>query len=136
MFDTFTKNTLVPLLLRAGLAVIFIFHGWDKVAGHEMGANWNPSASMPQYQQLMVAWGELVGGGALAIGFLSRLAALGLAVIMGGAIYTIHAQNGFSLATGGFEYNFALLVLCAAVIVGGPGNLAIDRFFRRPKKSA
>ena len=135
MFDSFAKNALVPALLRVGLAVIFIYHGWEKVGGQgtEMGAHWHPSPSMPEYQQLMVAWGELVGGIALAVGFLTRLAALGLAIIMGGAIYTIHAQNGFSLKGGGFEYNFALLVLCAALIVGGPGNLAIDRFFRRRK---
>ncbi len=134
--DHFAKNTLVPLLLRAGLAVIFVFHGWEKVGGqgHEMGANWNPS--LPQYQQLLVAWGELVGGGALAVGLLSRLAALGLAVIMGGAIYTVHGPHGFSLGAGGYEYNFALLVLCVAVMVGGPGSLAIDHFFRRRPKKA
>jgi putative oxidoreductase len=134
MVDRVAKNTLVPLLLRAGLAVIFIFHGWDKVGGqgHEWGTSWN--RALPQYQQLLVAWGELVGGAALALGLLSRLAALGLAVIMGGAIYTVHGQHGFS-APMGYEYNFALLVLCLAVIVGGPGNLAIDRFFRRPRKN-
>lgn len=132
MLDRVAKSTLVPLLLRVGLAVIFIFHGWDKVGGqgHEWGANWNPG--LPHYQQVMVAWGELIGGAALALGFLSRLAALGLAIIMAGAIYTVHGQHGFSYPMG-YEYNFALLTLCLALIVGGPGNLAIDRFFHRRK---
>lgn len=134
----FAKNTLAPLLLRAGLAVIFIYHGWEKVGGqgHDWGANWAPSAaSLPREQQLMVSWGELVGGIALAVGLLSRVAALGLAVIMGGAIYTVHLPHGFSLADGGFEYAFALLMICLAVMFGGPGALAIDHFFRRrPKK--
>ncbi len=66
MISVVAKNTVTPLLLRLMLATIFIFHGLDLVTGqgHQMGANWNPA--MPAAAQLAVAWGQLLGGIALA----------------------------------------------------------------------
>ena len=84
--------------------------------------------------QMAVAWGELVGGIALGLGLLTRLAALGIAAIMAGAIVTVHGEHGFALPMG-FEYNFAILVLCAAVIIGGPGKLAMDSVFFRKRST-
>lgn len=134
MFDTFAKNTLAPLILRCGLAVIFIFHGLGKVnADTDWGANWAQGADAPAGAvQMAVAWGELVGGIALALGLLTRLAALGIAAIMAGAIATVHWPK-FSLQDGGFEYNFALIVMCAALIVTGAGSLAVDAVFFRKR---
>src|SRR5262245_17889180 len=130
MFDNVAKNMLVPLVLRFGLAVIFIYHGVEKV-GASGGTAWHqppdPSAEpQPVILQLLVAWGELLGGLAVAVGFLTRLAAAGLSVIMIGAIVTVHGKNGFSLQYGGFEYNFAILVICAALILIGPGRPSVD----------
>src|SRR5205807_10514221 len=93
MFDAFCKHTLIPLLLRLALAAVFIFHGIDLVS-HEGGTAWHPELPVPA--QAAVAWGQLLGGIALALGFLTRLAAAGLVVIMGGAIYTVHWEHGFS----------------------------------------
>ena len=90
-------------------------------------------------QQALVAWGELLGGAALAVGFLTRLAALGIIAIMAGAIATVHWEQGFALHAvegpagpmpAGFEYNFALIVMCLAVVLLGGGTLAVDRVFR------
>jgi putative oxidoreductase len=146
MFEVFTKNTLVPLLLRAGLAVIFLYHGLHKVNEHtDWGLGWNPN--LPGWQQALVAWGELLGGVALAVGFLTRPAALGLVAIMAGAIATVHWQYGFGLITGlpsgpgeppklGYEYNFALLVMLAAVFLLGPGTLSVDRMLRKARAAA
>jgi uncharacterized membrane protein YphA (DoxX/SURF4 family) len=40
--ETSRRNTLVPLVLRLALAAIFLYHGWDKVAGkgNDLGALW------------------------------------------------------------------------------------------------
>jgi putative oxidoreductase len=131
MFDTLAKNTLVPLVLRLGLAVIFVYHGIEKV-GKEGGLGWHKELAGPL--QFAVAWGELLGGIALGLGFLTRFAALGIALIMGGAIVTVHGSKGFSLEDGGFEYNFAILVICAAVFLLGGGSLAVDRWFKIRRK--
>src|SRR5262249_24082510 len=99
MFGLFVRNTLAPLLLRLALAAIFIFHGLNLVGGegHEWGGAWmNKSAAEkgieppPAPVQMAVAWGQLIGGIALALGFLTRLAALGIIAIMAGAIALVH----------------------------------------------
>ena len=137
MFDAMAKNTLVPLILRLGLAVIFIYHGMGKIQkeGAEFGAAWmKGDDAQPAIVQMLVAWGELIGGIALALGFLTRFAAIGIALIMAGAIWTVHGPKGFGLQHGGYEYNFAILVMCAAVFLLGGGTLAVDRVFRlRPR---
>src|SRR6516225_1437013 len=103
MYDHFVKNIATALLLRLALAAIFIYHGLNLVGaeGHGWGATWmNEMASEqgaeppPAPVQIAVAWGELIGGVALALGFLTRLAALGIIVIMGGAIATVHWPHG------------------------------------------
>jgi uncharacterized membrane protein YphA (DoxX/SURF4 family) len=159
MFDAVAKNTLVPLILRFALAVIFIYHGLGKVnQATDWGAAWmkpppvqaegpkpaseeaKPKPEVPPVPpapiQMAVAWGELVGGIALAVGFLTRLAALGLAVIMAGAIYTVHWPHGFSLQNHGYEYNFAILALCVPLMLIGGGPLAVDRVFRLRRRKA
>lgn len=115
-----------PLFLRVGLGVIFIYHGYRKVFGEgtNFGSAWNPSG-LPVIMQTLVAWGELLGGTAILLGFLTEFAALGIIVIMLGAISLVHGKNGFSLADGGFEYNFALIMMCLALIGTGPGQCTI-----------
>src|ERR1051326_3781506 len=102
MFSAISRNTVTPILLRAALAAVFIYHGLVLVGGeqHKWGADWNPS--LPVVVQVAVAWGELLGGVALAFGFLTRLAALGIIAIMAGAIYEVHWSHGFNLQDGGF----------------------------------
>ncbi len=89
------------------------------------------------WAQLAVAWGELVGGVALLLGCLTRLAALGLIVIQVGAIVTVTWTRGFLHAGGGYEYNLALLAMCLALVLQGGGLLAVDRlWWRKPKPTA
>ena len=147
MFDALCKHVLVPLLLRAGLAVIFIDQGLELVRPeNDWGASWASKAwarqnlPLPEplqgsVSQMAVAWGELAGGVALALGFLTRLAALGLAAVMAGGAYTVYLTYGPDLRNHGYEYNFAVLVLCAAVFLLGGGALAVDRVFRRRRWS-
>jgi putative oxidoreductase len=133
MFSNFCRNALIPLLLRLTLAAIFVFHGMRLVGGvdHQWGARWNPGdGAPPALVQLAIAWGELIGGIALALGFLTRLAAIGIIAIMAGAIATVHWPKGFDITEGGFEYNFTIIMICLCLVLGGPGNLAVDRFFR------
>jgi putative oxidoreductase len=145
MFSIFTKNTIVPLFLRLTLAAIFLYHGLSLVNGPDTqwGANWMkgkdgkplPDAA-PAPVQLAVAWGQLVGGLAMLVGFLTRLAALGLIAIMAGAIALVHWPNGFDIRNGGFEYNFAIIMMCLCLLLGGPGPIAIDRIFRLRRRPA
>jgi putative oxidoreductase len=137
VFSVFAKNVLAPLLLRLALAAVFIFHGVKMVSGpdNDMGAAWMRGDNAPPAPvQLAVAWGELVGGVALGVGFLTRLAALGIIAIMAGAIANVHLPHGFDIAQGGYEYNVVIITICVCLVLGGPGPVAVDRFFRLRRK--
>jgi putative oxidoreductase len=137
---------LAPLVLRLGLAVIFIFHGAIKL-GQGQGADW--LNSLPETTQVVVAWAELLGGIALAIGFLTRLAALGIIVIMVGAIYTVTGseelvqtsltRKGYDFMHVAAEYNFIIIMMCAALILLGSGRVSVDHllvlYLQRKKMS-
>jgi len=118
---------LVSVFLRIGLGVVFIYHGYGKVfaEGAGMGTSWNPQMSV--VLQVLVSWGELVGGIAILVGFLTSLASLGIIIIMTGAIITVHAKNGFGMGGGGFEYNFVLISMCLALIANGSGPYSIGQ---------
>jgi putative oxidoreductase len=133
MVNTFVRDAVVPLLLRLGLAAVFLYHG-SQLVSKNLGAGWAPDLPVPA--QVAAAWGQLLGGVAMLIGLLTRLAALGLIVIMAGAIALVHAPNGFDIRHGGWEYNFVLIVVCVAVILLGSGLIGVDRwlrFRRRPR---
>jgi putative oxidoreductase len=131
-------GVVVPLILRLCLAAIFIFHGYQKVAtpGNDAGAAWMKGEDAPpKAVQLAVAYGEFAGGIAMAIGFLTRLAALGIIAIMAGAIYTVTGGNGFDNLSHGYEYNMAIIAMALSLFFLGGGLVAVDRLlrFRRRK---
>jgi putative oxidoreductase len=132
------------LLLRIGLAAIFIAHGYLKLA-QGGGQKW--SDDLTEETQLAVALGETICGIALLFGFLSRLAALGLIVIMVGAIVfetgrydfinLVYEKSNPGRARVGAEYNFALIIMSMAVIALGAGAVSIDYLlFGRKKTTA
>jgi len=143
MFEGVAIRTFVPLLLRVGLAAVFIYHGLDKITpDNAYGMKW--ADHMPQAPALLqnasplqaaVAWGELLGGVAVALGFFTRLAAAGLIIIMMGAIFTYTGGHGFSAVSGGavgggYEYNFVLILMAAALFLSGAGTFSLDRVIR------
>jgi putative oxidoreductase len=132
--DNFARNALAPLVLRLGLAVVFVYHGMGKLGPEkEWGTNW-AGPDMPAAVQAPVAWGEFIGGIALGIGFLVRVASLGLIAIMAGAIVKVHWQHGFRLfdpanpGSLGYEYNFVLIVALSALVMAGSGTLGLDHW--------
>ena len=44
--NTFVRDAVVPLLLRLGLAAVFLYHGFDLVS-KDFGAGWNPHYHQP-----------------------------------------------------------------------------------------
>jgi putative oxidoreductase len=137
------KPDAASLVLRLGLGAIFIFHGFLKIA---YGSTiWNPD--LPAWLQVAVAWGETIAGVAFLAGFLSRLAALGIIVIMVGAITSVTGKldyvpmennpdwNGVNLVATGYEYNVAIIVMCVAVILLGSGMVSLDHILFGRKKA-
>jgi uncharacterized membrane protein YphA (DoxX/SURF4 family) len=143
MTKRFTKPDVAPVVLRLALAAIILSHGALKVAyGQD---RWHPSLSAEV--QTAVAWGEIVCGTALLLGLLSQLAALGVIVIQAGAIALETARlgfqdvqagtttQGFNNVGTGWEFNFAIIMMCVAILFTGSGPLSADNYLWR-KKSA
>ena len=69
----------------------------------------------------------------MIIGFLSRLAALGITLIMLGAIFLVHLPNGFFMnwfgaqQGEGFEFHILAIGLALVVLIKGAGKWSVDR---------
>ena len=75
MFQCCEKlKPFAPLFLRAGLGIIFLYHGYGMVFGEatNLGSAWNPYG-MPAIMQILVAWGQLLGGAGILLGFLTEI---------------------------------------------------------------
>jgi len=157
-----TRANLVALILRLGLAVIFLFHGLDKIVKGDGGADWVtqmyagqplttvmkpedersqtiqvPASLTFASTQAAVAWGEFLGGLALALGLLTRVAAFGLIIIQIGAICLVTYPRGFRFDRGGgYEYNLALVAMCLALLILGPGRWSVDALVTRRRRKA
>lgn len=115
-------NKLAPYVhwgLRISLAATFIYHGWGKFPIE------GPMAGLPVPVVWLVAIAELAGGvlliaGAFGKDILTRLGGLIVIVIMIGAIGLVHLKNGFSVMSGGFE--FQLLMLVTGLYFAAKGN--------------
>jgi len=124
--------------------------------GHTPPALWPARLAQdatPRYLAWIVTLTELIGGFLLLIGLLTRLSALGVALVMMGAIWL--DQIGPAVQAGqtvlGFLPNrpafdveawrplllqFTLLMAALAVVLAGSGTLAIDNIlFGRPRRT-
>lgn len=116
------------LLVRLVVGLAFMHHGYGKIQ-HPL--NWmGPDSGYPGIFQALSAISEFIGGGALALGFLTRITAFGIICNMTVAIYT-HLSHGdpFVSQTGGSSYELALvfLVLGIVFLFTGPGRFSLDQ---------
>ena len=133
------------LIVRLFLGTIFFAHGAQKVFGWFGGPGlrgtigyFQSALGVPPALAVLAALTECFGGLAVFVGLLTRLAALGLIVVMLVAIAKVHWRNGFflniSLQPGkghGFEFNWALIGMALALLIGGGGAKSIDRLIAR-----
>lgn len=121
------------LIVRLGVGVIFVAHGLQKITefGFEGVSGMLAGMGVPAPEVLgpVLAVGELLGGLALIVGLLTRVAAVGLAIDMIGAMLLVHLPHGFFLPEG---VEFALLLFLAnvAFMVAGAGRYSIDAMIR------
>lgn len=118
------------LLLRLMVGVIFIASGWSDLK--------NPAArsknlGMGKGLTIFLGAAELAGGLGVAFGVLTQLAAIGLILIMLGAI----SKKIFVWHTGfwgekdsGWHYDLMLLVMNIVIVVTNGGRFVLEHFLR------
>jgi putative oxidoreductase len=124
---------LALLLLRLGLAAVFLAHGINhifgggKIAGT---ARWFESLGMkPGILHAWTASATEVGSGVLlAIGILTPIAAAGVVGTMLVAWITNHLHNGFFIFRPGEGWEYVATLTLIAIVVGtvGPGDWSVD----------
>jgi putative oxidoreductase len=136
-------------LLRANLGVVYLAHGWYALSlGLDAVAGYMPRMGFPAVAARWLAWYLLVvhlaGGALILVGLWTRLAALLQVPIMMSAVFLLHLSQGFFLKAltvpsadgprqiaGGYEYPLLVLVATVALVLLGPGRLALDGVWAR-----
>jgi putative oxidoreductase len=125
-------NSLQPialLLLRVAIGVIFLTHGYPKLAKNAAPMQaFFVQHGLPSYFVYVAGILEVFGGGLLIIGLFARWAGLLLAIEMGVAIWKVHSFGGI-LAVHNYEFPLALAVGCFALATVGAGVISIDHIF-------
>jgi putative oxidoreductase len=135
----------IPLRLIVGLG--FMEHGYAKLArGPESFTAILHALGMPA--PALLAWAtilvELLGGFAVLVGAFIPLASIPMVITLLVAIFTVHLPNGFSSiklqsvdAAGahfgqpGYETDLLYMAALIALVLGGPGRLALERVLLR-----
>jgi putative oxidoreductase len=139
-----TQNDTTGLIMRLTLGGVMLPHGLQKVFGLFGGAGLQATMNamttkmgLPAPLAGLVILAESAGALGLIFGFCTRLCALGIALVMGGAIYLVHGQHGFFMnwfgrqAGEGFEYHLLALGLALALFIHGGGKWSFDQRIAR-----
>src|SRR6267154_1834123 len=134
-----TDDSAATSILRLVLGVVFFAHGAQKLLGWFGGFGFANTLNMftgmlhiPAPLAFLAIAAEFFGGLGLIFGFLTRIAAFGIAVNMLVAIATVHRAFGFFMNWSGtqkgegFEFHLLVLAITAFLMIRGAGAFSVD----------
>lgn len=134
-----TSPSYAPLFARLTLGLVMFPHGAQKVLGWFGGHGFSGTMGfftgtmhIPALFAFLAIAAEFAGSLGLIVGFLSRVAAFGVASTMVVAIVSVHAANGFFMNWSGaqkgegFEYHLLAIGLALVVMAAGAGKASLD----------
>ena len=126
------------LMLRLGVGIIFLYHGWPKLNPNSMmkgtagfgGFLKQMGVPLPMFFAWVVALLETVGAVLLILGLGTRILAVGFAITMLVAILLAKIRFmklpfAAQQATG-WEFDFALFTGALTLLFTGAGSIALD----------
>ena len=142
-----TDDSLAAFLARLTLGIVIFPHGAQKLLGWFGGPGFNGTLGyfeqafgVPAMLAVLVILAEFFGGLGLILGLLTRLSAIGVGLVMLGAIFLGgHVENGFFMnwtgqqAGEGFEFHLLAIGLALVVLKLGGGRWSVDRAITRRK---
>lgn len=140
-----TDEKLAPAIARLMLGIVIFPHGAQKMLGWFGGHGWSAtighftSMGIPWILAVLVIFAEFFGSIALIVGALSRIAAVGIASVMLGAILLVHTKVGFFMNWAGtqkgegYEFHLLAIGLAAVVFFAGAGVASVDRMLTRKR---
>lgn len=118
-------SDLALLLMRLMVGLVFVSSGWKHAQDPvERGKSLGMSPGFARF--LGIA--EVAGGLGVALGVLTQFAAIGLILIMGGAIYKkiVSWHTGFWGKHGdGWHYDLLFIVMCLVIATTGGGRYVV-----------
>jgi putative oxidoreductase len=127
-------------LARIILAMIFFAHGSQKMFGFFGGRGvsgtidiFQQTMGIPAPLTILAMTAEVCGAAGLFLGLFTRIAALGVLVVMIVAPFANHLYPHFFMnwtgrQTGeGYEYHLLAIALIVTILVRGAGALSLDR---------
>ncbi len=133
-----TSNDVSLTMLRVVLGVVFFAHGAQRMLGWFGGGGFHGTmraltqTGMSTPVALLIICAQFFGGLGLIVGLLTRIASLGVAGLMIGAVFMVHLQNGFFMnwmgtqKGEGIEFHLLALAMAAALLLRGAGAFSLD----------
>jgi putative oxidoreductase len=141
-----TDNSIPLFLIRLSLGAVMFAHGAQKALGWYGGPGiektiqiFTSKMNFPVWLILLLVVIEFFGSLGLIVGFLTRLAALGIGTSLAVCAYLNHFQNGFFMnwfgtqKGEGFEFHILAVGIALALVIKGGGFLSIDRVISKGK---
>jgi putative oxidoreductase len=139
-----TSDDASLAFMRIMLGIVFFAHGAQKVLGWFGGYGFSGTMGffttqmhIPPVFAFLAICAEFFGSLGLILGFLTRIAAFGIAVNMIVAVLMVHIHVGFFVnwfgnqKGEGFEYHLLALALAIPVMIRGAGAVSVDRALSR-----
>jgi len=133
------------LILRFTLGVVIFPHGAQKLlgwfGGHGIQATmdmWHQWWGLPSFVTLLVILAESFGAIALIMGFLGHFMAASIGLVMFGAVYLLHWNQGFFMnwygeanKLEGFEFHLLVFGMVIALMILGSGKWSLDGYLQK-----
>lgn len=131
---SYPKN-LIFVILRLVLAYGFASPVLLKINYLQETIVWFESMSipLPKLATYLVSGIESIGIVLLILGLFTRYISILLSCVMLGAIFFVHAPNGFSVADNGIEIPFYYLLFLIILATHGAGKYSLDRVLFKDK---